>query len=175
MKPEIEKYIIQNYNELKTFCYRLTERSDWSEDLLQDVLLQLYEKKEIKLDNLDTKSIKNYIFKVIITNWHSKTSPFYRKVRKESTLYNELSTLPSEAPQMMASEDIYDVHKLLEIIEIQWTEVSWFHKIIFEKYMVLGSLKKVSIDTTIPLTSIARYVKETKEQIRLKTIIKYNE
>jgi hypothetical protein len=175
MKPEIEKYIIQNYNELKTFCYRLTERSDWSEDLLQDVLLQLYEKKEIKLDNLDTKSIKNYIFKVIITNWHSKTSPFYRKVRKESTLYNELSTLPSEAPQMMATEDIYDVHKLLEIIEIQWTEVSWFHKIIFEKYMVLGSLKKVSIDTTIPLTSIARYVKETKEQIRLKTIIKYNE
>jgi DNA-directed RNA polymerase specialized sigma24 family protein len=175
MKPEIEKYIIQNYNELKTFCYRLTERSDWSEDLLQDVLLQLYEKEDIKLDKLDTKSIKNYIFKVIITNWHSKTSPFYRKVRRESTLYNELSTLPTEAPQLMASEDIYDVHKLLEIIEIEWTEVSWFHKIIFEKYMVLGSLKKVAIDTTIPLTSIARYVKETKQQIKQNTIIKYNE
>lgn len=175
MKPEIENYIIQNYKELKTFCYRLTESSDWSEDLLQDVLLQLYEKEDIKLDKLDTKSIKNYIFKVIITNWCSKTSPFYRKVRRESTLYNELSTLPTEAPQMMASEDIYDVHKLLEIIEIEWTEVSWFHKIIFEKYMVLGSLKKVAIDTTIPLTSIARYVKETKQQIKQNTITKYNE
>lgn len=174
MKIEIEQYIIQNYKELKTFCYRLTERSDWSEDLLQDVLLQLYEKEDIKLENLDTKSIKNYIFKVIITNWHSTTSPFYRKVRKESTLYNELSTLPTEAPEIMASEDLYDIHKLLEIIEIEWTEVSWFHKIIFEKYMVLGSLKKVAIDTTIPLTSIARYVKETKQQIKNNTLMKYN-
>jgi len=35
--------------------------------------------------------------------------------------------------------------------------------------MVLGSLKKVSVDTSIPLTSIARYVNETKKTIRLNT------
>jgi hypothetical protein len=39
---------------------------------------------------------------------------------------------------------------------------------------VLGSLKKVSTDTRIPLTSIARYVKETKQTIKQNTFRKFN-
>jgi hypothetical protein len=40
--------------------------------------------------------------------------------------------------------------------------------------MVLGSLKKVSTDTKIPLTSIARYVRETKQVIKHNTFKKMN-
>ena len=62
----------------------------------------------------------------------------------------------------------------MEIVETEFTEMNWFHKIIFEKYLTLGSLKKVSVDTRIPLTSVARYVKETRQVIKLNTFRKLN-
>jgi hypothetical protein len=39
--------------------------------------------------------------------------------------------------------------------------------------MVLGSLKKVSVDTKITLPSIGRYIKETRTQVKEKTITRY--
>lgn len=174
MIKEVEEFIIKNYPELKLFCKRLTKHNDWSEDLLHEVLIQLYEKKEINIKVLDNKSIKNYIFRCIVTNWFSETSPFYRKVRRESTLYNELSTIPSQAPDFYTEDEINELHKMMTIVEMEFEDLNWFSKLIFTKYMVLGSLKKVAVDTTIPLTSIARYVKETKATVKYNTIIRFN-
>lgn len=164
MKIEIEKYIVNNYYELLKITKKITKNNDWHKDLLHDVIRQLYEKKEIKLKSLQETDIKYYIIKCLTINWFSKTSPFYRKLRMESSLYNELNTLADIA----IDNDFFDDHMVLDIIENEWVEMDFFHKKIFEKYLTLGSLKKVSKDTTIPITSIARYVKETK------TIIKQN-
>jgi len=62
----------------------------------------------------------------------------------------------------------------MSIVEMEFADLNWFSKLIFEKYMVLGSLKKVAIDTTIPLTSIARYVRETKATVKYNTITRFN-
>ena len=170
MKPEINDYITKNYYELLTICNRITKNDTWAGDLLNDVLLQLYEKNEINLKKLDDNSIKYYIVKCLTINWYSKTSPFYRKVRKESTLYNELF----EVMDKPTDDDIFNTHKLLDIMEMEWTEVNWFNKIIFTKYITMGSLKKVSNDTTIPITSIARYVNETKAIVKQNTFKRFN-
>jgi hypothetical protein len=170
MKIEIEQYIAKNYYELLNICNKITKNDSFAGDLLNDVLLQLYDKKEINLNKLDDNSIKYYIVKCLTINWYSKTSPFYRKVRRESTLYNELF----EVSNLIDTDDVFKQHHILEIIETEFTEMNWFHKIIFEKYMVLGSLKKVSTDTKIPLTSIARYVRETKQVIKHNTFKKMN-
>lgn len=168
MKIEIERYITKNYYELLNICNKITKNDSFAGDLLNDVILQLYDRENIKLNKLDDNSIKYYIIKCLTINWYSKTSPFYRKVRRESTLYNELF----DVPNLIDSDDVFKEHHILEIIETEFTEMNWFHKIIFEKYMVLGSLKKVSTDTRIPLTSVARYVKETRQVIKLNTFRK---
>jgi hypothetical protein len=170
MKPEINNYITRNYYELLEICNKITKHNTLAGDLLNDVILQLYDRKEIKLNNLEDNSIKYYIIKCLTINWYSKTSPFYRKVRRESTLYNELF----EVANLIDSEDIFTEHSMMEIVETEFTEMDWFHKIIFNKYLTLGSLKKVSVDTRIPLTSIARYVKETKTTIKQNTFKKLN-
>jgi hypothetical protein len=170
MKPEIERYITKNYYELLKICKKITKNSDWAGDLLNDVILQLYDKSEIKMVKLDDNSIKYYIVYILKINWYSKTSPFFRKNRMESSMYIELYE-SMDYPEM---NDNNDIHKLMEIIETEWAETNWFNKLIFEKYMIMGSLKKVSLDTTIPLTSIKRYVDETKSQIKTNTIIKFN-
>jgi hypothetical protein len=170
MKPEINDYITKNYYELLKICNKITKNDTWAGDLLNDVLLQLYEKNEINIKKLDDNSIKYYIVKCLTINWYSKTSPFYRKVRKESSLYNELF----EVMDKESDDDIFNTHKLLDIMEMEWTEVNWFNKIIFQKYITMGSLKKVSIDTTIPITSIARYVNETKAIVKHNTFKRFN-
>ena len=171
MTPEINDYITRNYYELLKIFNKITKNDTWAGDLLNDVLLQLYEKKEINLKKGDDNNIKYYIVKCLTINWHSKTSPFYRKVKKESTLYNELFEVMDKAVE----DDIFNTHKLLDIMEMEWTEVNWFNKIIFTKYLTMGSLKKVSVDTTIPLTSIARYVNETKATVKHNTFKRFND
>jgi hypothetical protein len=170
MKIEIERYIAKNYYELLNICNKITKHDTFAGDLLNDVILQLYDRDNINLNKLDDNSIKYYIVKCLTINWYSKTSPFYRKVRRESSLYNELF----DVANMIDNNDLFTEHHIMELVETEFTELNFFHKIIFEKYMVLGSLKKVSSDTRIPLTSIARYVKETKQTIKQNTFRKLN-
>jgi len=168
MKAEVEQFIVKNYEELRNISKKITKNSDWSDDLLQDVILQLYQKDNIK-SGMDDKSIKYYITKCLSINWHSQTSPFFRKVKRESTLYLELYDM-----DFMVSDDELDNHKLMDLLEIEFTQVEWFHRVLFEKYLVLNSLKKVSQDTTIPITSISRYINETKALIKTNTLSKFN-
>ena len=147
---------------------KYTKSDDWASELLHEVIIQLYHKKEwnIKIDN---NSIKSYLIRCLMVNWCYPSSPFYKK-HKQDIKFVELN----EAIEMAVDEKETDIHNLLDIIEIEWTELNWFNKIIFEKYLTLGSLKKVSKDTTIPLASIGRYVKETKELIKKNTLKKYD-
>jgi hypothetical protein len=170
MKIEIERYIAKNYYELLNICNKITKNDSFAGDLLNDVILQLYDRDNIRLNKLDDNNIKYYIIKCLTINWYSKTSPFYRKVRRESTMYNELF----DVANLIDDEDIFKEHHIMEIVETEFTEMNWFLKVIFEKWVLLGSLKKVSMDTKIPLTSVARYVKETKQTIKQNTFKKLN-
>jgi len=166
MNPEIEKYITDNYYELLKICFKYTKNNDWASELLHEVIIQMYDKEyNIKLED---KNIKYYIIRMIMVNWCYPTSPFYRKIKQFSLSHFDLQ----EAMNIAVEETESDEHKLLDIIEIEWAETNWFNKKILEKYMLLGSLKAVSRDTTIPLTSIKRYVDETKNLIRINTLNK---
>ena len=43
MTPEINNYITRNYYELLKISNKITKNDTWAGDLLNDVLLQLYE------------------------------------------------------------------------------------------------------------------------------------
>jgi hypothetical protein len=169
MKIEIEKYITNNYYLLLSIAKKYTKNDDWASELLHEVILQLYDKKELKLQ-LDDNSIKFYIIRMLMVNWCYDSSPFYKKHKKHNITTVELN----DAIQIMNQESEMDSHRFMEIMEEEFGEVNWFNKVIFEKYMVLGSLKKVSIDTTITLPSIGRYVKETRTQVKHNTFKRYN-
>ena len=162
MITEIEQYVIKNYDELKKICVRITENSYWADDLLNDVLLQLWSKDEIKLDKLDDASIKYYIIRCITTNWYSETSPFFRKVKRESSLYNEMKDI-ADIPN--TNDDIKH-QRLLDVMEQEFSMLGWFHKEVFSDYLILGSYRRVSEKTRIPLTSIKNYVHQAKNEVK---------
>lgn len=170
MNKTLEKYIEQNYQSLLLVAKKYTKNDDWASELLHEVIIQLYNKKQSNTILETEKNIKYYIVRCLMVNWCYPSSPFFRKYKM-----NELNTIElNEVINTVTDECEMDSHKLLDIIEIEWAEMNWFNKIIFEKYLVLGSMKKVSKDTTIPIASIGRYIKDTKNIIKEKTLIRYN-
>ena len=169
MKIEINRYVTKNYYELLKIAKKYTKSDDWASELLHEVLLQLFEKEEFK-GNLDDNSLKYYIIRMLMVNWTYPTSPFYKKYKKQNLTHVELT----EAMQMVSQQTEMDEHKFMDIMEQEFGELGWFEKTIFNKYLTMGSLKKVSIDTTITLPSIGRYIKQTKQLVKHNTFKRYN-
>lgn len=169
MIKEVEQYIARNYYKLLKIAHKYTDNDDWASELLHEVVLQLYDKKEYNL-KLDDESIKSYIIRCLMVNWCYPSSPFYKKYKKDNLTHVEMN----DAIQVMKNETEMDEHKFMDIMEQEFQDQSWFHKLLFEKYLTMGSLKKVSIDTKISLPSIGRYIKETRTQVKLSTFKRYN-
>lgn len=166
---EVERYITNNYYKLLVICKKYTKNEDWASELLHEIILQLYEKKQMNI-KLDDESIKSYIIRCIMVNWVYPSSPFYRKYKK-----NELNQIElNDAVQMIKDDSQIEHHRFMDIMEEEFADVNWFNKLIFEKYLTFGSLKRVSVDTTITLPSIGRYIKETKQQVKLNTFKRFN-
>lgn len=173
MHKKIEQYITKNYFELLSIAKKITRGHELYNDLLNDVLLQLYERtKQIELKSYDDNSIKYYIVAVLRINWNSSTSPFYYRVRKESDKYSPLSD--NYEVQDDFSERM-DKEILIQCLEISFAELDWFHKSVMEMYLTQGSLKAVARKTGIPVSSIARYVNRAKGELKDNTEKKYKE
>ena len=171
MNKEIEQYISNNYGELLSIAKKITRNNDLSEDLLHEVILQLYNKKNIVLRQYNDDQIKYYIVSIIRINWHSQTSPFYYRIRKENSKYTNIDELYDLADDQQLE---YEKQELFDILEESFCELDWFRKSLFEMYLTLGSMKKVSVKTRIPVSSISRYLKESKEQIKNNITVKTN-
>jgi hypothetical protein len=141
-----------------------------SRELLHEVILQIYSRGEIKLREYTDDSIKYYLTSIMRINYYSSTSPYYYRIRKERCLYTDLS----EAYHIEEEQQSFESEELFSLLEEQYCELDWFRKSLLDLYLSLNSLKAVSKKTSIPLTSISRYIKEGKQQIKDNIIIKLN-
>lgn len=162
MNCKVEQYITKNYYELLKISKKITKGHELSQELLHEIILQLYDKDVIELKSYDDNSIKYYITAIIRINWNSKTSPFYYKIKKERSNYQELTFDISYENE----QEAFEKQQLFDILEQSYCDLSWFHKSLLEMYLTMGSLKKVSNKTTIPVPSISRYIKEAKLEIK---------
>ena len=172
MNKEVELYITNNYYQLLDISKKICKHQpQFAGDLLHFVILELYDKEEIKLKSFDLNSIKYYITAIMRINFHSKTSPWHYKMMKEFKSYNEIS---DNIYNISTEQEHYETELMMEIMEVEYAELNWFHKSVLDLYLQLESLKKVSKQTMIPLTSVVRYVKEAKHQVKTNTINKLN-
>ena len=169
MRAELDNYITNHYYELLAIAKKYTKNDDWADELLHEVILQLYDKKEWKII-LDEKNIKYYIIRCIMVNWTYPSSPFYRKIKKPTMEHIDIQ----EANHITATETDQISHQIMEIIETEYSEIDWFNKLLFEKYMVLGSYRKVSKDTNLSIGAVHNYINQTKNTIKLNTFKKLN-
>ena len=99
MRKEIECFLNRNYYQLLNISNKITKNNQLSQDLLHEVILQLYDKDDIVLKSYDDNSIKYYITAIMRINYYSKTSPFYYKIKRERVLMiSDLLPQPKTCP-----------------------------------------------------------------------------
>lgn len=162
MNKQVEQYITNNYYELLKISKKITKGNPLYEDLLNDVICQLYSKECIVLHNYTPNVIKYYIVAIMRINWNSKTSPFYYSHRRYIANSNDIYDIP----EIIDDEYDYDKDVVIEMVETEFAELEWFKKGIFELYLILGSVNKVSAQTKIAKSNITRYIRESKERIK---------
>jgi hypothetical protein len=162
MNKEIESFLTRNYYVLLNISKKITKTDEeTSRELLHEVILQLYSREQIILKDYNDDSIKYYITSIMRVNYYSKTSPYHYRIRKERQSYSDLT----EILNMEEEQEEFEKQNIFDILEVSYAELNWFHKSLMDLYMTLGSLKKVSSKTNIPLTSISRYIKEARQNV----------
>jgi len=157
MRKIFDCYITRNYQQLLKISKNITKSDiETSRELLHECLFQIYSRDEIKL--------KEY------NDDYSNTSPYHYRIRKERQRYTDLT----EVLNMESEQEVFESEQLFQLLEENYAELDWFRKSLLDMYLTLNSLKAVSRKTTIPLTSISRYIKEGKEQIRANVLEKLN-
>lgn len=167
---EIKNYITREYYELLKITKRITKGHQLSEDLLHEVFIQVLSRDNIILNSYDDNSIKYYLVAIIRMNWISTTSPFHYKIKRENLKYCDFPT-NFEIPDDQFN---WEKEHLLQSMEMAFTDLNFFQKGILELYLVLGSVSKVAIQTGIPKSSIIKKVRQTKDDLKLKTLNIYN-
>jgi len=172
MNKLVEAYITKNYYKLLQISKRITKGHQLHQDLLHEIIIQLYNKKEINLNDYEDDTIRYWITSIMRINWYSKTSPFFYKMRKETLTYQPLNDIfeYQDNEQLVWEKEI-----LLQSLEISYSELDFWKKGMIELYLVLGSVNKVSKYTGIPKSSIIKYVKQSKEQLRNNTLERIKE
>jgi len=172
MRKEIESYITRDYYNLLNISKKMTRGDQLSHDLLHEVILQLYDKDDIILKSYDDNSIKYYIVAIMRINYFSKTSPFFYRIKRERILMNvDITT----CWDMSYEQESFESEELYQLLEQEYCELNWFKKSLLDMYLSLNSsMKAVSRKTNIPIQSISRYIKETRQEVKTNIINKLN-
>jgi hypothetical protein len=172
MRKEIESYLTREYYQLLKIAKKLTKGDQLSQDLLHEVILQLYDKNDIILKSYDDNSIKYYITAVMRINYYSKTSPFFYRIKRERTL---MTVDVTTCWDMSYEQESFETEELYQLLEEEYCELNWFKKSLLDMYLTLNSsMKAVSRKTNIPIQSISRYIKETRLEVKTNIINKLN-
>ena len=81
---KLNNYLEKNYKKLKEISDKITSGKKYnSEDLLHDTIVNLYDSDKNKIESLiDKNELIFWIARIMVNQYHSKTSPFYKKYKK---------------------------------------------------------------------------------------------
>jgi len=161
---ELNKWITTNYVELQHVVGRITNNHPDTDELYQEVMLQLLEKPE-KINRLKDDQKLYYFIRVVKNNWHSNTSPFQyhrQKLKRTNIPYDQ-----QHGKTLV--DDTYDVNTPdMEWVYHEVNKMEWFDRDLFKLWCELGTYTKVSKDTTIPLNSVGKYIKKTINELNVR-------
>jgi hypothetical protein len=139
MRKEIESYLTREYYQLLKIAKKLTKGDQLSQDLLHEVIIQLYDKNDIVLKSYDDNSIKYYITAVMRINYYSKTSPFFYRIKRERTL---MTVDVTTCWDMSYEQESFETEELYQLLEEEYCELNWFKKSLLDMYLTLNSSMK---------------------------------
>jgi DNA-directed RNA polymerase specialized sigma24 family protein len=173
------KLIEEYYNNKEIIAFFKNIANEWWEELRQDVFLTLCEYDENKIVEMQSKKyLKFFIIRIALNQFRSKTSKFYYQNIKNNNLGIALTNddMVENADAILYANLIYDTQgeTAYDIVEAKIVsaeksieKLRYFEREILKLYLELGTYKKVSEDTGIPIRTIANGVKNAIKNVQL--------
>lgn len=154
---ELNKWITKNHEELKHIVGRITSNHPDSDELFQEIMIQLLTKPE-KMEQLSDEQKIYYFIRVVQNNWHSSTSPFQYHRQKNKQRHVPYNSWLGES---LLDEEYEENTPDMEWVYDKVNKMDWFDRDLFKLWIELGTYTKLSKQTTIPINSVGKYIKKT--------------
>jgi len=146
----LHRYLEKNYGDLRQAAHRIAGRD--GNDLLHEVILQLYQTKDETINGLlDRGQMKYWVLRVMVNNYNSKTSRYHYKWRKDIERRRKFSKQIEgwwDGDGVAAHRD-----QLLSHIEERLADLPWFEAEVFAIYFEEGH----TLDSFAEATGISRH------------------
>ena len=147
----LNKYLTKNYDKLKDMAFNIAGEKS-KDDLLSFVIEELYKCDQDRIaEIIEKKKMIFYIVRVMVNQYHSKTSRYYYKYNKYYE-YHTTTTIESLTADSVdyTIKDKELVEERLEWIEEKLKDCYWFDAEVFKIYYLhpenhsLNSLAKAT-------------------------------
>ena len=158
----------QNYSSLLTAAKNISYNDELSTELLHYSLEQLLFKPNVE-EIINSGGAQFYIVRIMLNQWRSTTSPFYKIYRKdvcqiELDSYLSKNDVVDEVPDHSEQIDI-----TANEIRRELSNLGWYDQTLFKLYCEDGrTISSISRETKIPRTSISLSINRVKRHIRSK-------
>ena len=163
----LDKYLIENYHKLKDIAYNITSGKG-NDDLFSFVIEELYKCDQDRIDEIITKNqMTFYVVRVMINQYHSKTSRYYYKYKKyyEYHTTTTIECLSADNTQYNIKQK-QEVEERLEWIEEKLKDLYWFDAEVFKIYYREGfSLNQMQKETKINRNTLHKAITNVKKYL----------
>ena len=163
----LNDYLTENYDKLKDMAYNIAGNKN-NDDLLSFVIEELYKCDQDRIKEIiEKKQLTFYIARVMINQYHSKTSRYYYKYNKYYE-YHTTTTIESITADNTEYniKDKEEVEQKLDWIEDKLKDLYWFDAELFRiYYRESHSLNSLSKATRISRATIYKAINNVKHYL----------
>ena len=163
----LDTYLVDNYNKLKDMAYNITSGKG-NEDLLSFVIEELYKCDQDRIEQIiRKKQMTFYVVRVMINQFHSKTSRYYYKYNKYYE-YHVTGIVEAISPDNIETEieNKQKVEARLSWIEEKLKDLYWFDAEVFRIYYKEGfSLNQMQKETKINRNTLHKAITNVKNYL----------
>ena len=163
----LDEYLIENYDKLHDMAYNIAGIKQ-KDDLLSFVIEELYKCDQIRLrEIIENKQMTFYVARIMVNQYHSKTSRYYYKYRKYYE-YHVSGIVEAVSPDTSVSnkEQKLEVEERLIWIEEKLKDLYWFDAEVFKIYYRENfSLSEMARATKINKNTLYKAIKNVKNYL----------
>ena len=170
----LNKYLIENYDKLKDMAFNIAGRKG-KDDLLSFVIEELYKCDQERINEIIKKNqLTFYIARVMLNQYHSKTSRYYYKYNKYYE-YHTTTTIESITADNTeyTIKDKKEIEERLDWVEEKLKDCYWFDSEVFKVYYLeehslnsMAKATKINRNTLFKaINNVKKYLIKEKENV----------
>ena len=163
----LDSYLVDNYNKLKDMAYNITGGKG-NKDLLSFVIEELYKCDQDRIaEIIRKKQMTFYVARVMVNQFHSKTSRYYYKYNKYYE-YHVTGIVEAISPDNIETviENKEKIEEQLSWIEDKLQDLYWFDAEVFRIYYREDfSLNEMQKETKINRNTLYKAITNVKNYL----------